>query len=283
MNQQVKLQSRLVALPQGVYLIRIKPGQRLDKGIKLGLYPSPLGKGRLVFINNKKPEPVAFLQQESDEVLVVVKENQATLLVVDFKHPQSKQTTLVEISVEKLEPKDGGGSKNGEKKHKKQSIRSTRGWLPLKAILVGGAEIDAPNGSIGAPGSSKEITAFAIDDNALPEGVDLVYACRKAGQQNAMFEKAGNVLGLDKQDLPITAVSFMSRTADGKDVVLTGHVAFAGQPPLAIVSGKELSGPTGREALVALRVSFANKTGVPGVTPTPSVWNDATVLKSVSS
>ena len=65
-----------------------------------------------------------------------------------------------------------------------------------------------------------------------------------------------------------------------------GHVVFAGSPPQAIVNGKELSGPTGYEHLVAISVRItprAQASASPAAsTATPryeSPWEDPTITQ----
>lgn len=284
MNTPIKLSSRLAALAPGFHHVSIKQPDQFPKGVKIALYPAPVGAGHLSFMQGDTHQAVAFLQHPQDVVVVHVKDAPATLLIVDYKRPECVLQGGVELNIQRLAPVNAPAAGLSsvvieEKADTEQLVVNQQPFLPVQGVMASGRKFSASNGVVGSPEGTEAISAFAIDHQSLPPGVKLAYACKKVGSTEPDVATAPKMVGLSKVDLPITAVSFLEQIGEGGSYDLKGHVVFAGCPPLAIVSGKELSGPSGREVLVALRVSFVKKSDQPS-NPPASVWHDPVVLKS---
>nr|MBF0685563.1 hypothetical protein [Pseudomonas sp.] len=77
----------------------------------------------------------------------------------------------------------------------------------------------------------------------------------------------------------IQAVTFGLVGPQQKAYQLSGHVVFAGSAPQAIVNGKELSGPTGFENLVAISVNITPRTQASAAPKYESPWEDPTITQ----
>src|SRR5690606_29878101 len=112
-----------------------------------------------------------------------------------------------------------------------------------------------------------------------PQGVDLAYSCKVAGQGKQPASLSGNFIGTRRKAAGIQAVTFGLVGPQQKAYQLGGHVVFAGSPPQAIVNGKELSGPTGYENLAAISVSITPRTQVSTTPRYASPWEDPTITQ----
>jgi len=132
---------------------------------------------------------------------------------------------------------------------------------------------------LGDPNGTARIEGFAIEWARRPEDVDLVYLCRSAasGQTPAIF--SGGFAGTRGKAAPITMVAFALSGPGAINYRLSGQVVFAGSAPLSIEPGKKLSGPTGSEPLVAMRVLIVRKEGEVAMPRAASPWDDPTVTR----
>ena len=274
-----KLTSQLIALTPGVYILALKDPAQYPGGVNLGFYPTPASEGAVTFFmaGDKTPRSVAFLQHPQAEVLVRVRQAQSRVLLVDFARADRASSQPIAVKIDRLEHKDAQAAV--KKSNADQSVGVASPWLPAKGRLVNGKSFSAPRGVVGSPDATQPIAAFGLDGGSLPPGVRLAYTCRKRGMDKLFTASAGGMVGSETED-PIAAIAFTATGPEGGHHEIKGHVVFAGCPPLAIVSGKELSGPTGREILVALRVAVTNTADTRGNSPKKSVWDDPAVLKS---
>lgn len=289
MNNQIKLNARLAVLQPGIHVIRFREGYDLPEGVVVGIHPAPLGKGEISIIANHSHKPGA-LTRIGDTAIVNVTEELAGILIVEYCQSGQPLDVPIDIAIDTI----GGVAKRQQAAQSampnqpvvtaNQSVvapQKKNECIPLRAVTVTGTAIVSPNGEIGdirQPNPAQAIAAFACAQSALPDGVTLSYGCRNLGSTEKYISAAGNMVGLPKGSSAICAINFTLGGEFAEQYELNGNVAFAGQPPLAIVSGKELTGPTGREALCALSVSIRKRADEPGFAPSKSVWDHPSVI-----
>lgn len=133
---------------------------------------------------------------------------------------------------------------------------------------------------LGDPAGQHRLEGFALNWEDMPKGVTLAYSCRSGTDAEPQIGVAGQFVGTRRQAKPITAVAFVLSGPRANEFELSGHVAFAGSSPLAVVPGQELSGPSGAEQLVALQLVITPK-AYRAVPPT-SPWLDPAATRTFS-
>jgi hypothetical protein len=136
-------------------------------------------------------------------------------------------------------------------------------------------DVRARGAWLGDPRSPLRLEGFAVAADQLPPGLSLAYSCRTPGQDEPQAALAGSFVGSRQKAKAITTVAFNIGGAASAEYALGGEVAFAGQPPMPIVPGRELSGPTGREPLVAIRPEIAKRAAAPASPASP--WDDPAI------
>jgi hypothetical protein len=146
--------------------------------------------------------------------------------------------------------------------------------LELLGHIERRGDVRARSAWLGDPSSPLRLEGFAVAADHLPPGLNLAYSCRTPGQDEPQAALAGSFVGSRQKARAITTVAFNIGGAASADYALGGEVAFAGQPPVAIVPGRELSGPTGTEPLVAIRPEIAKR----AIVARPaSPWDDPAI------
>lgn len=158
-----------------------------------------------------------------------------------------------------------------------QGSAGASGAAPLELLghIERRGDVRARGAWLGDPGSPLRLEGFAVSAEPLPPGLSLAYSCRTPGQAEPQAALAGGFVGSRQKARAITTVAFNIGGAASADYVLGGEVAFAGQPPVPIVPGRELSGPTGTEPLVAIRPEISKRAAVPASPASP--WDDPAI------
>ncbi|MCK2097705.1 hypothetical protein [Thauera aromatica] len=113
---------------------------------------------------------------------------------------------------------------------------------------------------------------FSVDLADFLPGLVLAYSCRSGKGAEPDVGTNGHFVGTRRQAKPITSVAFSLSGERAADFELVGQVVFAASPPLAILSAKELTGPTGAEPLVALNLEI--RPTATQASPPASPWSD---------
>src|SRR5690606_30589006 len=140
-------------------------------------------------------------------------------------------------------------------------------------------DVAAQGGWLGNPEGNARLEGFAVNWPNKPQGVDLAYSCKVAGQGKQPAVLSGKFAGTRRKAAGIQAITFGLVGPEQKAYQLSGHVVFAGSPPQAIVNGKELSGATGFENLVAISVSITPRMQAPAAPRYESPWEDPTITQ----
>lgn len=264
---ELKITSRLALLGKGLYIVRYARGPVAHGASCVALNPSPIGRGSIDFF---PAEGITrnTLTKAGDCVVVRVKGEETGLLITEFA--TSPQTVPIELRIDRITNLNKGTS--GANESESAGADRARPRTALLGHIQGAGDITVTDGWLGSPNALERIEGFNITVSGLPEGLILAYSCRSGKDAEPDVGTAGRFVGTRRQAKPITAVAFALSGERATDFRLTGQVVFAACPPLAIMSGKELSGPKGTEQLVALQLEIRPK--APQASPPASLWND---------
>lgn len=269
MNQELKISSRLALLSAGLYVIRHATAPPDNHSSCVTLNPSPIGKGSVDFFPGEGVSRNTLVKA-GDCIITRVKGEQAGVLITEFK--TSINAPSVELRIDRVAT-DPRVTPSAPAPAAVTPLQAGK----LQAVLTGHIErtgdVTVDRGWLGSPDSRFRIEGFAVTVPDAPEGLVVAYSCRTGPNSEPDLGTAGQFVGTRRQARPITSVAFVLSGERATDFELTGLVAFAACPPLAIVPGKELSGPTGTEQLVALQLAITPK-ATPAFPPA-SPWGDS--------
>lgn len=319
----LKLNSRVLALESGMYIFRYASQLPEGQEVCITLQQAPLGKGTVDFF---PAEGVSrnTLARLGDCVVIRVKGGKGAVLVTEYH--RASQAVSVDLRVDRIDTSESimrkapvqqppvlaeavtaASSGNIAPVTQPAPAASLNMVTPVSAPVISTRGVASPTTGIslafeghierrgdvsvqddwlGNPDSNARLEGFAINWPNKPQGVDLAYSCKVAGQGKQPAALSGNFVGTRRKAAGIQAITFGLVGPQQKAYQISGHVVFAGSPPQAIVNGKELSGPTGYEHLVAISVRItprAQASASPAAsTATPryeSPWEDPTITQ----
>jgi hypothetical protein len=313
----LKLNSRVLALESGMYIFRYATELPEGQEVCITLQQAPLGKGTVDFF---PAEGVSrnTLARLGDCVVIRVKGGKGAVLVTEYQ--RASQAVSVDLRVDRIDTSDaiarkapvqqppvlaeaitapavGNLAPAGQLTPVALSrvtpvtapVTSTRDAaaanpgvsLGLEGHIERRGDVSVQNDWLGNPDGNARLEGFSINWPGKPQGVDLAYSCKVAGQGRQPAVLSGSFVGTRRKAAGIQAITFGLVGPQQKAYQLSGHVVFAGSPPQAIANGKELSGPTGYENLVAISVSITSRSQAsPASAPRyESPWEDPTITQ----
>lgn len=274
-ENELKIRSKLALLENGLYIVRYA-SRAAGEGVScVTLNTSPIGRGTIDFF---PAEGVTrnTMTKPGDCVVLRVKGEKTGLLITEFA--TSSQAAPIEIRIDHIgsaEPKSPSSVLQEQPTSRQATLptQSKKISCVLSGHIEGIGDTTAVNGWLGVPSSLKRIEGFSVDVSGLPDGLILAYSSRSGKNAEPQIGTAGRFVGTRRQAKPITAVAFALSGERASSFELVGHVVFAATPPLPLVSGKELSGATGTEQLVAMQLEIRPK--APSQSPNQgSPWED---------
>jgi len=138
--------------------------------------------------------------------------------------------------------------------------RDPRADLRVMAHVAGIGDVtDRSNGWIAGPSAPARIEGLSLDWPGKPHDVTLRYAVRSARPQagDNQFVQLGTFAGTRGRALPLTYVSIELFGPGASKYALVAEAAFQGAPAMRM-TGQHivLSGPSGREPLVGIRLDL---------------------------
>lgn len=269
----LKILSRIAVLEPGLYIFRYVADSASQSCVSL--HQAPLGRGSVDFFPGEGVTRNT-LSATGDCVIARVKSATSSVLIVEY-HPTSAETGSIDLQIERIEtaPKPSHSqtvTSNNVLSPDDQPSACTGMPLTLLGHVERRGDVTVSEGQwLGDPQGNQRIEGFCVTGNELPDGLLLAYSCRSAKEAVSHTGLTGQFVGTRRQALPITAAGFALSGPKANDFTLEGQLVFAGQEPVALLPGKELSGPTGHEHLVALRLTVRSKAAQ---TPPPaSPWS----------
>jgi hypothetical protein len=122
-----------------------------------------------------------------------------------------------------------------------------------------GDVVAGANEWIAGPSAPSRIEGIAVEWPGKPAQLDLRYSVRLGRPQAAPspMTELGSFAGTRGHALPLTGIVFELSGAASSDYQLSVEAAFLGSPTMRVIGRRvALSGPTGREPLIGLRVNL---------------------------
>jgi len=261
-------QVRSVDIGRGLYLVRY--GSAKDPfgppRVTVSVAPEEMGNVEFVLAPDAR-EPILW---QPDAALVVRVSTQARLLI-EAMPLRPGGSNVANVKVERLVQGEPSAT-NSLKASAIGSLDVSR--LRLIGHVAGLGDVAVgPNEWIAGPAAPSRIEGIAVEWPGKPAQLNLHYSVRVAKPQaNAtpMLE-LGSFAGTRRQALPLTGLVFELSGPASPDVQLFVESSFLGSPILR-ATGKRvvLSGPTGREPLVGLRLNVEAISAPGSVTPAPA-------------
>lgn len=280
----IEVSSKLAYLQPGLYIVRLTEDA---PGNVVMLSSSPVGRGTVDFFpgDGVLRNTLAKL---GDCVVLRVKSALASLLITEFH--KSGQAHKVALKIDKIgtghEPQAAGSqvvSSDGANDSQHVAANPAGAIAHASSVIVrkvghieGVGDVVSQSGWLGDPTSVARLEGFAISVAGLPQGVQLNYGVLIEGTQRYASAVAGQFIGTRQKAKALLGAIFELTGPNSKQFQISGQVAFAGFPPLAIEPGVPMSGPSGAEQLVALHLSVEPSATQPSAA---SAWEDPTVTR----
>ena len=286
----IKIESSLTQLEPGMWIFRYVSHTGSAVPPLVNLNPAPFGKGVIDFFPSEgvtrntlvKPGDCIIARVKTAKAAVMISEyhlaGQAAKVTIKLDRIGDRPPTPAAIATTPDAPAKGKPSRTRKNPATETSPESLN--IKLLGHIQMRGDVVVHNDWLGNPGGNHRIEGFAISCDELPEGVTLGYSCRTTRGSQPQVVLANQFVGTRRKATPITAVAFNLGGPNAGDYVLSGEIAFAGLPPIAIKPGKELAGPTGAEQLVALRIAISKKASQ---VDTASPWDDPAITKIFKS
>jgi hypothetical protein len=140
-----------------------------------------------------------------------------------------------------------------------QTSHDLAGLSVLGHVAGIGDVVAGANEWIAGPSAPSRIEGIAVEWPGKPEQLDLRYSVRLGRPQAfpSPMTELGSFAGTRGQALPLTGIVFELSGAASSDYQLSVEAAFLGSPTMRVIGRRvALSGPTGREPLIGLRVNL---------------------------
>lgn len=265
----LQLNSRIAVLDLGMYIFRYSmPADESHRRSCLSLHYSPIGKGAVDFFPSEGVSRNT-LTAPGDCIVVRVKGAQAGVLVTEF-HPEN-ESNRIHLHIDKIDTSASLASSviSAQKAFDKQVEECE---LEFVGHIEARGDVSVKSGWLGNPDTALRLEGFSATWLKQPVGLDLAYLCRTGTRSQPQVGLAGTYVGTRRQAKPITAVAFALSGQKAAEYEMSGQVVFAGSSPLTIVPDKELSGPTGTEQLVAIRINITPRAAQASSPASP--WSD---------
>ena len=291
--------SKLAYFQPGMYIVRLAEDA---PGNVTMLSSTPVGRGTIDFFPGDGVLRNTLVKV-GDCVVLRVKTAAASVLITEFhKHDQLHKTVL---TIDKIGAEGGlhavrdhsvvavatataaataaatpAANQPSAKVVDQSNDQSTQAAIGIVVRKIAHIErlgdVASQTGWLGDPTSFSRLEGFAMSPAGLPDGVQLQYGVLVEGMQHYASAVSGQFVGTRQKAKAITGLVFDLTGPNAQNFRLSGHVAFAGLPPLAVEPGISMSGPSGTEHLVALQLAIA-----PNATQSTaaSAWDDPKVTR----
>jgi hypothetical protein len=287
----IEVSSKIAYLQPGMYIIRLATEA---PGNVITLNPTPVGRGTVDFFPGDGVVRNT-LAKAGDCVVVRVKADVGSLLLTEFHKAGQQQQMKLKIDRVATEGFEDGTGQHGSFPNTvrggsataaaptpaptgKPNLSATQVSVHQLGHIEGAGDRIVQDDWLGDPDGDERLECFAVSVKGLPAGVSLAYGALIEGTRRYAAAVAGQFVGTRQKAKSLQGVVF-DLTGPGADQFrLSGEVVFAGEPPLAIEPGVQLSGPSGTEHLVALQLSIEP---IATRSAAASAWDDPAVTRIV--
>jgi hypothetical protein len=250
--QRGKEQQQMVAINRGLFVVRYATAEDDQKPPKILLAPDPASTDDINFLLH--PDYTEAVLWQPDSCLVVRATAAAKLCVhVIPTHKGGSSAATVRI-----EPLNQGNSAPRLKPAKKRSNADDVDNFRMLGHVTGiGDVVVNANEWIAGPSAPSRIEGISLDWQGKPSNLDIRYAVKTAKPQATTGRKMGlgSFAGTRGKAMPIVGLTLELSGPGAANFQFSGEAVFLGSP-VTRMTGKRVvvSGPTGREPLVGLRL-----------------------------
>ena len=277
-TQDITLSSSLRSLEPGMWIFRYASHSAGSVPPLVSLAQSCLGQGTVDFFPGEGISRNT-LTKIGDCIIARVKGGSAGVLITEY-HAKGQQAQ-VQIRLDRIDSRPetlaaAQGAPSGFAPAQPMTTGAAHAGVQIKAIghIERRGDVVANNSWLGDPNGFHRLEGFAIHCEGLPEGVSFGYSARTTGSQPQAV-LAGNFVGTRQKAKAINAVAFNLGGPKAAEYQLSGEVVFAGQPPQPLQPGQEMTGPSGNEQLVALRIRIEPRQAASFDSP----WDDPAITE----
>jgi len=248
--------SKVVEVDRGLFLFRyVASPARLAPTVTVACEH---GSERRVALLSPPGYPTGTLAHPGDAL--VVQAHQPAKLSVQVRPSVPKGSMEADVSIERL-GRLAERDEDAQRPEEQRDGSNTTSVLEFLAHVARVGDIHVPAGQwIAGPESPARIEGLAVKWRGRPPDLDLKYAVSIGRTSSLMRANGdGSFVGTRGQARPLTEVRFElgGRAAEDYEFVIEG-LFQGGTPVRAEGRSISLSGPSGREALVGLRVRLVD-------------------------
>jgi hypothetical protein len=242
-------QTKTVELDRGLFLIQYQAADDSDAPPRVLVAPAPGSEGKVAFILHPDATEPTLWQPET--ALVVRADTHARLQVrVVASRPQGSRAATVRV--EPIRP--------GQPYRERETAASPSAVEGMRVVAhvagIGDVAV-GQNVWIAGPAAPSRIEGFVIQWPGKPNNLDIRYAVRFPGPQNDApnMVPLGAFAGTRGRALPVTAL--VLEVTGRTDVQFVAEALFLNSPILKVKGTRiALTGPTGREPMIGLRINL---------------------------
>jgi hypothetical protein len=247
-------QQRTIEIDRRLFLIRYASAADHEHPPKVTVRPQRGDQRVALLLHPDHDESVMW----EPGACVVVRAIEPTTLAIEVEAAGSNASVVASVRIEPIN--------QGQPSAVAQPDRDSARFCAVSALRVLGhvasiGDVIVNGGDwIAGPAVPSRIEGIAIEWPEMPEDVDLRYTVKTATAQSISGRTAGpgTFVGTRGRALPIVAVALDLSGSGAVDIQLEAEALFLGSPALRRAGHQiTLSGPTGREPLVGLRINVS--------------------------
>jgi hypothetical protein len=244
---------KTVDLDRGLFLVNYKSAEDSNAPPKVALSAVD-GRERIEFILHPDATEPTLSRPNS---ALVVRAHAPARLQVQIVPARAGGSRAATISIEPIQSGQLAPIARGIEHNSASVAELNSDTFKLLAHVAGiGDVVAGPNGWIAGPSAPSRIEGLALEWPDKPADLDIRYAVELANAQagSARMVPLGTFAGTRGRALALTSV--MLQMDGNPDLQFSAEAIFLSAPSLRAIGRRVvLSGPTGREPLVGLRVS----------------------------
>ena len=251
-----EIKRRLVDVDKGLFILRYAKADDEKRPPWIAVSPKPASSSAIAFmLHPDNAEPVLW----RPGACLVVRASAPGKLEVAVTPFDRNGSTAATIRIEPLTQGMGGESKAARPiEAPARRAGDVDDFRVLAHVASIGDVSSGPDQWIAGPSRPSRIEGFSLEWSGAPDGLELRYSVRtaRALAVSGQVMRPGDFAGTKGKALGLVGVSFEMAGPAADDYQFVAEAIFLGAPAMR-ASGKriDLSGPTGREPLVGLRVS----------------------------
>lgn len=249
-RDQDHAQRKVVELDKGLFLVHYKSAEDEDDPPKVLVSPAAGHERKVELVLHPDADEATLWQPGSHLVVRTTALAKLAVQVVPV-HPNGSSAASV-----KVEPLSQGVP---ARRSQRKSEHTETGRIQFLAHVAGRGDVVAgPNEWIAGPTNPSRIEGLAVEWDDAPDDLIVKYAVKTANQAGTpKMQPLGSFVGTRGRALPLTGLVLEISGDEAANYQIVSEALFLSAPILRGVGQRiVLSGPTGKEPLVGLKLSI---------------------------